>query len=322
MKSKYIQLVLIAFCFINSYAQNNLGDSDDIARVALNTYVSDQIEGLPAIAESILENRISQIASEDGVGGSSYNPRFILTPNITVLSKNFTSTAPPMIALTLNVTLYIGDGISGVKYANTSVQVKGVGTNENKAYISALKQLKPSNKKIKDFIVKGKSRIIEYYNSRCDFILKEAQMLDSQNKFEEAIAVLTGVPEVCKDCFAKSMDAVAPIYQKYLDRECKLNLNKAKNAWNSGRDYDAATNASFYLNKIDPFSTCYSEVENLTKEIGKRIKEIDNREWDFVIKKHQDNVNIINARIKGARDVGVAYGNNQPKDNYNIKGWW
>mgnify|MGYP000958965733 CR=1 FL=1 len=57
-------------------------------------------------------------------------------------------------------------------------------------------------------------------------------------------------------------------------------------------------------------------------QIIKRIKEIDNREWNFVVKKQQDNVNITNARIKAARDVGVSYGTNQPKETYNIRSWW
>lgn len=319
---KYTLILTTLFLAGTSSAQNNLQKSDDFGRITLNTYVSDQIDYLPISAEGILVNKLNQIATYNGLGGSSYNPRFIITPNISILTKDITPTAPPMMALTLNVAFYIGDGLSGVLYESTSIQVKGVGTNETKAYISALKQIKPTSETVQNFIKKGKTKIIEYYNSNCDFILKEAKMLESQNKFYEAIAVLTSVPEVCKDCFDKSMDAVAPIYQKYMDRECKINLNKAKNAWSAGQDYNAANDASYYLNKIDPLSSCFNEVEELTKIISKRIKEIDNREWNFVVKKQQDNVNITNARIKAARDVGVSYGTNQPKETYNIRSWW
>lgn len=42
-----------------------------------------------------------------------------------------------MTALVLDVTLYIGDGIEGTKFASTSIQVKSVGTNETN-YFTAL----------------------------------------------------------------------------------------------------------------------------------------------------------------------------------------
>ena len=35
-----------------------------------------------------------------------------------------------------------------------------------------------------------------------------------------------------------------------------------------------------------------------------------------------DNVDIQKATINAARDVGVAYGNNQPKTIYKTGGWW
>jgi hypothetical protein len=319
---KLISTLTLLIIQVIGQAQNSLGKTDDIQRIALSSYVSDQIENLPAIAESTLKNKMSQIASYDGLGGSNFNQRFIITPNINVLSKNITPTAPVMTALVLDVTLYIGDGFSGAKYQSVSLQVKGVGINEAKAYLAALKQIKPNDKIIQDFVNSGKRKIIEYYNDNCDFIIKEAQTYASQNNFEAAIQTLTSVPPVCKECYNKCNDAVAPIYQKSIDRECKLLLTEAKNAWNSGLDIDAANLASTYLNQIDPYSNCYKEANDLTNKIGQRVKELDGREWKFILKKQQDEVNILSAKNSAARAIGVAYGNNQPANSYNIRGWW
>ena len=98
------------------------------------------------------------------------------------------------------------------------------------------KTLDKANASIQDFVENGKSKIIEYYNSKCDFIIKEAQMLVSQDQYDEAIFKLTSVPEVCKDCYDKCMDAVGPIYQKQIDKECKSKLMEATTAWNSSQD--------------------------------------------------------------------------------------
>lgn len=304
-------------------AQNKKGKADDLGRIVLNSYVSPQVEGLPSSAKRMLNNKLSQIASKNGMGGSALVPRFIITPNITVLTKDITSTAPPMFALTLEFTLYIGDGIEGTKFASTSIEAKGVGKNETKAYMDAIKRINPNNPIIQDFIKQGENRIIEYYNSRCDFILKEARTLEAQNKFEEAILKLNSVPEVCKDCFDKCMDAVGSIYQKYIDRECKLNLAKAINAWNSGQDINAANAASKYLAVIDPSAACFNEAKSLSDKIAKRVSKLDQRQWDFKLKQQQDDVDIRKYNIKAARDVGVAYGNNQPQNiTYNTRGWW
>jgi hypothetical protein len=314
-----IVVFLVTFC---SFAQNNLGKADDAARIVLSTYIPEQVEGLTDIAKSNLSNKLSQIVTKAGMGGSRAASRFIITANVVVATKDITPTAPPMHAYTLEVTLYIGDGISGTKFSSTSTTLKGVGETETKAYLSALKNLKVDDSKYQAFIETGKNKIIEYYNTKCDFILKEAEMLASKNDFEASIATLTAVPEVCKDCFDKAMTAVGPIYQKQIDRQCKINLLDAKNAWNESQNSSGASAAAGFLGQIDPNSSCYADAVALSNAIAKRVKELDQREWNFQLKQQQDEVNLEKARIKAVRDIGVAYGQNQPKVVYNIRGWW
>jgi hypothetical protein len=307
----------------STYAQNTAGKSNDAARISLATFVPQQIDNMPEAARSSLANKLSQIVTQNGLGGSANNERFILTANINVISKELTATAPPMQAYVLDITLYIGDGIEGTKFASVSSEVKGIGESETKAYISALKSLKTTDPKYQAFIETGKNKIIEYFNSKCDFIIKEAQTLTSQNKFEEAIYKLTSVPEVCKSCYDKCMDAVAPIYQQQIDRQCKVSLADATNAWNSNQDANGAEKASSYLSNIDPNASCFKDAQALSDKIAKRLKEIDQREWNFKLKQQQDNVDITKATIKAARDIGVAYGKGQPKTvTYNVRGWW
>lgn len=320
---KKILLSLLMIIGYNAYSQNTLGKSDDAARITLAAYVPQQIDKMPDAARSILANKLNQIVTQNGMGGAANNERFIITANVNVISKDLTATAPPMTALVLEVTLYIGDGFVGTKFSSTSISVKGVGESETKAYISALKGISPTNSNIQSFVGNGKSKIIEYYNSKCDFIIKEAQTLVSQNNFEEAIFKLTSVPEVCKECYDKCMDAVGPIYQKQIDRECKSKLMEANTAWNAAQDSYGADTAGGILAQIDPNASCYKEALALSNKIAQRIKEIDQRDWKLQLKEQQDNVDIQKATIKAIRDIGVAYGNGQPKTvTYNVRGWW
>lgn len=320
---KIILLSLIILNFSYIYAQNSKGKSDDAGRITLAAVVATDIDGLTPSAQKFLKNKLNQITSKNGMGGSAVNERFIITANVQIVTKDITPTAPPMHAYGLEVTFYVGDGIEGKLFSSTSMNLKGVGTTPTKAYKMALKNIRTTDTRFKGLIEQGKTKIIEYYNSQCDLLLKEADMLVSQNEYELAIKKLIEVPEVCKECYDKAMNAVGPVYQKQIDRECKSLLIKAKSAWSEGQDANAAQNASIFLGKIDPNASCFGDVQTLTQSMAKRIKELDQREWDFKLKQQQDNVDIQKATISAARDIGVAAAKNQPKTVvYNYRGWY
>lgn len=319
---KKIISILFLFSIFLTSAQNTENVVADKARIILNTYIPDQVEGLTASAKSNLENKLSQIATSNGLGGSDAMSRFIITANVSVLSKDITPTAPPMYAFTIEVTMYIGDGIEGTNFSSHSVTLKGAGTNETKAYISALKNLKTNDPQYQVFIEKGKTKVIEYYNSKCNLIIKGAQALASQGQYEEAIYNLSIIPEVCKDCYDKSMDAVSTIYKFQIDKVGKASLVNATNSWNSSQNVSGASLAGEYLAQIDPNASSYKEAQKLADKISKKITEIEKKEWDFKMKEYQDDVDIRKQTIEAAREIGVAYGKNQPKTIYRVTGWW
>jgi len=306
-------------------SQDSSASANDAARIALAVYIPDQVAGLSPEARSVLSNKLNQITTKYGMGGSVLNERFIMTANVIELTKDVSATIPVIYTYTLGITFYIGDGIEGTKFASQYLEMKGAGRSDIKAYLEALKALKPEDPRYATIIETGKTKIIEYFNSKCDFLLKEAQALSAQNDFEGAIAKLVSVPEVCKACYTKAMDAVEPIYQKQIDRQCKMLLNDATNAWNATQDVAAAESASSILGQIDPNAACFKDVKLLADKIVARVKQLDQREWNLKLKEQQDNVDITKARINAARDIGVAYGKNQPKTNvvvYRVRGWW
>lgn len=316
INKKIAALLALVILGYNSFSQ---AKAEDMGRIVLAAYVPQQVDKMSDAARTMLTNKLSQIVTANGMGGSAVNERFIITANIVTLTKDLTATAPPMTALGLEVTFYIGDGIEGTKFASKSVQVKGVGTNETKAYIEAIKQIKTNDPSYAAFIEEGKQKIIKYYESKCDFIIKDAKSLATQNKLEEAIYKLSSVPDVCKTCYDKCLAAIAPIYKQKIDRDCKLKLAEATNTWNASQGYDAAASAGAILAEIEPQAACYGEAKALSAKIQKRVLEVDKREWNYVMKEQQQTSEL----IKAYRDVGVAYGNGQPKSvTYNVNGWW
>jgi hypothetical protein len=324
MKSYTLSLLLV-LTFLFCEAQNDLGKSDDKERISLSVFMPEQAEFIPESSEALLRDRVQTIMTQYGLSGNSDNSRFIVVPKISVLGKEVTATAPSMTVLSLQLSLYIGDGFDGTKFAVTTIETKGVGQNETKAYTDAIKKIKTQDQRYEKFITLGKNRIIEYYNSQCDFIIKKGNTLADQDRFDEAIYHLSSVPEVSKECFSKAMDAIVPIYRRAAEKQCKIQLEKARAIWASGQNYSAAEQVASMMDGIDPNTTCYAEVKKLVVQIQTRVKELDKREWQFKLKQQQDEVDIRKSAIRAARDIGVAYGNNQPKTVYNtnlIRTWW
>ncbi|WP_300569781.1 hypothetical protein [Flavobacterium sp.] len=312
----YSFAAIVGFATV-SIAQDN--KSDELGKIALATYIPAQ-ESMSEQATNMLTNKLGQIISTNGIAKSSYNSRFIITANANVMTKDLLATAPPMTALTLDVTLYIGDGIDGKKFASKSLTLKGVGTNETKAYIDAMKNINQNDAGIQSFVTNGKNKIVEYYKANCSLIIKEAQLLEKQNRFDEAIFMLTSVPAECTDCYNKTMAIIPSMYKKMIDRDCKVKLMEANNLWNATQDYDTAMTVGGILSSIDPASACVGEAKALSAKVGKRVIEIDKREWNL---NYEKEVGLQKDLIKAYRDVGVAYGNGQPKSvTYNVVGWW
>lgn len=315
----YVSLAIVLIAAVTVRAQ----EAADLNRIILAPYISEQVDFLPASAKKNIESKLVTIVNNSGLSASGYDARFVITPTVNVVSKNVIAAAPPKIALTLDVVFHVGDGKDGIKFASKVKTLKGVGSTEARAYISAFKNIRTNDEDLLALVDEAKERIFEFYNTRCDFILNEARLAASQNKFEEAIYILSAVPDINKECYEKAVDMVLPMYVQKINRECRSNLAAAQAAWNSGQDYEAALKAGEFLGKIDPDADCYAEAQALTAMIGDRVAEIDAREWDFKLKEQQDDIDLRNNAIDAARQIGVSYGDNQPETvNYNTKEWF
>ena len=315
MKRIFIIIGLMFCVSVTITAQNQTTAGAD--RINLTAYVPETIEGIPEIAVNALENKLTQIITANGFYGG-YNQRFIITAKINVLTKNITSTAPSMHAFTLDVTLYIGDGVSGTLFASTSTTIKGVGETETKAYLNALTNLKTESPEYQKFIEMGKNKIIAYDNANCDFIIKEADLYASTNNYQAAIAHLLQIPNACDACYSKALNAIKTTYQKYINYDCNIKLQQANAIWNAAQDYDAALKAGVLLTTVEPDAACFKDVKALFNKIENSVKQRDNREWQYILKEQV----LESERITAIRAIGVAYGTNQPNTVYNVKGWW
>lgn len=335
---KYIYLCLCLLLCNNIVAQDYLGN---FGRIVLCSYYPEN-GGLPYEARQFLTNRLNQVTTNFGIGGTDQNSRFVITAKINILSKDIISGPPQMIAQQLEINIFIADTIKQTIFANVSFQAKGIGNNENLAMIDAIKRIDLSNPKIKALLDEGKNKIISFYATNCNFIIKDALTDAKQGKYDKAIYDLSLVPEVCQECYFKCLDTLINIYQNKINIEGKTLVNKAKSVWASKLNPKGAEEVGDILAKIDPYSTAQSDANLLIKIIDSKLR-IDQREsWEFKLKQYNDqilikkeamriadekskrdavaaensasrNYELDKMRVNSYREVAITYAKNQPK---------
>jgi tetratricopeptide (TPR) repeat protein len=241
---------------------------------------------------------------------------FILTTlfcnaqNVIMQEKHIVPGVPVKRLYKLDITFYMGDGFAGAAFSSYNTSVTGVGESETKAYMNALRNININNPAYRSFIEQGKGHIIAYYNSQCDRIIREAQTYADMQQYSEALRVLSAVLNVCTACWNKCMDAAISIFQQKIDFDCKSLINSAVNVWNAGQNYDAAEQAGRILSKINPHSRRFGDALALSEKIGKRVREINQREWTF---RYGKEIGLQQSLINAYRDVSIEWAKNQPQ---------
>lgn len=270
-------------------------------------------EPFPAGAQALIENKLTQILTRNGIAGLDYDNQFVLTVTTTPLDKDVIPGPPSKVSEKMEMNLYIADVAAQKIFSTTSMTVRGLGENETRCYMNAISRMPVQSPELSRFIEEGKTKIIAYYDHETDNLIKQANFLAKQKKYEEALSILMIVPQQSAK-YDAALNAGLDIYQQYLDNECNINLAKARSAWAAQQNALGAAAAGEYLEKILPDAGCYNEAMELYREIKGKVLD----DWKFEMKKYQDDVDIKKLMIDGARQVGVEFGRHQPQKETTI----
>lgn len=280
----------------------------------ISVYAADDSESFPQGAKAMIENKLTQLLTRNGIAGLDYTGQFLLTVTTTPLDKDIIPGPPAKIAEKMEMNLYIIDAYAKTIFSSTSMTVKGLGETENKCYLNAISRMPLQTPAIAKFVDEGKNKIIEYYDHEGEALIKKAQFLAAQKNYEEAIYWVSLIPQQSKH-YDAALKAGIDIYHMYIDNECTINLAKARQEWAAQQNSIGAAAAGEYLANILPDAKCYGEAMELYKEIKGKVLD----DWKFEMKKYQDGVDLESQRINAMREIGVAYGANQPQNNTSIE---
>lgn len=290
-------------------------------KIPVSVYLPEECS-IPADACKMLQNKLTTIAAQSGMGATEDFAQFYVTCVATTLDKHVIPGAPTKYSQELDLTFHLVDAFAKKIFHSTSLTVKGVGNTETQAYVNSFRRIPPASPQLKEFFTTSNRKVKAYYEDQRESIIRIAQSLAKVYKYDEALFQLALYPEACAG-YEKVVEVASGIYQKYIDDLANRNLAKARSIWNAGLNAAAAEAAAPYLAEILPEASCYKEALTLSEEIKQRVgsdidyvRSLEARDnaqmMDLANKAHQAELE----RIKAWKEVGVAYGNNQKEKTY------
>lgn len=288
-------------------------DEEKGSSISLSVLVEDLPQPFPEMAKTQLTNKLNGLITKNGVASLDYLNRFIITVMATPQTKDIVPGPPTQISQDLEMTFYIADYYDQKVFATTTIQTKGVGTNDNRSYMDAIKRINLDSPVLSKFVTEGKKKIINYYDKQAETLIKEARALIQKKEYEAAFFKLGSIPSECKR-YDEAIKLGNETYQKYVDHLCEVNLAKAKTTWMSQQNADGAAAVSEYLSQIYPDAKCYKDAQSLYKEVKGKVMD----DWKFEMKQYQDGADLNKQKVKAWGEVGVAYGKGQQPSTTNL----
>ena len=280
----------------------------------ISVYAADDSESFPQGAKAMIENKLTQLLTRNGIAGLDYMGQFVLTITTTPLDKDVIPGPPAKIAEKMEMNLYIVDTYAKTIFSSTSFAIRGLGETENKCYLNAISHMPLQTPQVTKFIDEGKQKIIDYYDHEGEALIKKAIFLARKKDYEEALWIVSLIPQQSRH-YDAALQTGLDIYQQYVDNECNIYLAAARQAWAAEQNSKGAAAAGEYLMNILPDAGCYDEAMELYQEIKGKVLD----DWKFEMKKYQDGIDLEKQRIEASRQIGVAYGTHQPAQRTSIE---
>lgn len=267
---------------------------------------------VPAGIERKLQSKIKTCLTANGVAAGDYDCQFFVTGRFDHGYSQRMSGMSGRVMVETELQLAVCDAAGKKVYATETFPLSGIGVSDEDALTKALTSLSPRNRKFITFVENAKAKIVDYFNGNYQTYLTKAKNALKARDYDQALYWSTQVPECCKG-YDEANALTLSVYNDRTNYESAMNLAKAEGEWAADPTGTGAAAAYQYLSLVDPSASCYPQAKALGKKISQTVK--DN--YDFETKeKYRVEKALERRRIDAAKEIGVAWAQNQPKTKY------
>lgn len=320
---KQILILLFFMPFLSravAYGQDG-EDHSGLSTISLAVVMPSEIKDLTDAQLSILEDRIKNIVSMNGLSAEGGLDGFLIYPKFDINSKKTVSLTlgnmtVVQCTLSLFVRQYIPNSTSNIVFSSYTRNIAGNGETESEAISNALTQVRPEDEAFQTFLAKARTRILTYYVQNCDRIMNEAQHAADLQNYDKAFALLLSIPKEATQCYNQVQQESIAIYLKKQRQDCNRYIVEAK-TFAAAHNYDSAL---AILRKVDPEGVCKDDLAALLTDIVSRVDENEKKNWDLLIQQIHDSVELQKARIEAECELAKSYLQGAGRRNYIVNG--
>ena len=310
MKNIYFIIIASLFSLVTKAQTTN-----EIGKISLSVVMPESMENLDDSQLSKLDTKISQIVTVSGLSDSGYNNNFVIYPKFAVNETNVVEGGMQNITIvSVELSLFVKQVDNNILFSTISKIIKGSGSCKELAITNAITKINTNDADYKSFIDKSKTKIIQYYETKCADIIKKSDGFVKTQQFEEALGLLMSVPYAVS-CYTQVQAKAIEAYKGFQKKNCTKQMQLARNTI-ALNDYVGTLNI---LSEIDPASPCFKESQNLAKTVESKVNAEEKKQYDFQMKQYNDAVSLEKQRINAIKDIAVSYYKSQTTDiNYTL----
>ncbi len=231
--------------------------------IAFTAALKNEILELDETTALSVVKKIDQIITYNNAGAKApISQLFVIYPEFTIINDDVIETGvQKTFVIRAELSLFAMSLVDGSTFGNIVMNIEGNGRSKQACLRQMINSVRYTDPKFSKFISDAQDNVVEYYKRLVPTLLKKAQTLVAQTKYEEAMAVLAFIPETINeyDIVSKLMEE---IFIKEKDRQASVLISQARANFKLN-DKEAAV---AFLALIDPLSTHYAEAQKLIDE--------------------------------------------------------
>lgn len=310
MKKSYFIIIVLFFSLVSKAQKSN-----DVGKISLSVVVPEYMEDLTDSQLSKLDTKISQIVTASGLSDSGYSNNFVIYPKFAINETSVVEGGMQNITVVnIDFSLFVKQVDSNILFSTINKAIKGSGSSKELAITNAITKIASNDPAYKKFIEESKTKIFQYYETKCADLIKKSDGYVKTQQFEAALGLLMSIPDAVS-CYSQVQVKAIEAYKGFQKNNCAKQMQLAKNTI-AANNYIEALNI---LSEIDPSSPCFKDSQTVAKTIETKVNAAEKKQWDFQMKQYNDEVSLEKQRVNAIKDIAVSYYKSQTSDiNYTV----
>lgn len=242
------------------------------------------------VKKSTVDRTLGSEAQDDsdrqvGVLMQQSGPRysiFALEPKLDLIEEGQVEGTRTQPVVKLLYTFIATNVFTGERVGSFDLKIVGTGADRNQAIRKALLSAKKSQASFDKGLDGLREKIAKQLAEKCPTMVAEARRLDSEQKPEDALAILLGIP-ASAPCYAEVESFKKEVFQKSQAKNCQNILQKAQ-IRAAANDFQQALYA---LAQIDAQAPCFADAKTLAAGFEAKLDEDTRTEYEWLLKFYQ-----------------------------------